>query len=249
MAVTVLTAFENFGSRSSTGAEWASVLNPPTSMNFDTGTIATTAADNGVQFRAALDDTGVLTSDVITSVLVEFDFVQTVSNANGGLRSVDPATGPTYPALLSPTNVGGTVSNYGTITDHMSQEMLSYFTGGSSITRAELFAGGTADWLWNIRSRYNGAFSGHNVRLQISNFKVTITDDAPVDVTNVSPAQGTYRGGTPVTVTVSGGTAGLTAVFFGAAEADDFSIVNSTTITCTTPPHMTGGGTVEVTVS
>jgi phosphatidylserine/phosphatidylglycerophosphate/cardiolipin synthase-like enzyme len=65
-------------------------------------------------------------------------------------------------------------------------------------------------------------------------------------VTSVSPATGAASGGTAVTITGTSFAAGAT-VAFGVATATKIVVVNSTTITATTPPHV--GGSVNVMVT
>jgi phosphatidylserine/phosphatidylglycerophosphate/cardiolipin synthase-like enzyme len=64
-------------------------------------------------------------------------------------------------------------------------------------------------------------------------------------VTSVSPNTGNANGGTSVTVTGTGFVAGAT-VSFGVATASNIKVVNSTTITATTPPHIAGSANVAV---
>jgi hypothetical protein len=67
-------------------------------------------------------------------------------------------------------------------------------------------------------------------------------------VGSLLPSRGPEDGGTEVTVTGSGFTRiGSTKVFFGVVEATDVTVVNGTTITCTTPANTLE--TVDVTVS
>jgi Bacterial Ig-like domain (group 3)/IPT/TIG domain len=78
----------------------------------------------------------------------------------------------------------------------------------------------------------------------------TITPPPPsssVSITSVSPARGTAKGGTSVTITGTGFTAppAVTGVSFGGAAAQ-FTIDSSTRITATSPP---GTGTVHITVT
>ena len=71
--------------------------------------------------------------------------------------------------------------------------------------------------------------------------------DAP-SISDVDPDNGPAAGGTAVTITGSDfTTAGSTTVTFGGAAASDVTVVNTTTITCTTPAH--GGGDVDVAVT
>ncbi|MHB8735598.1 MAG: IPT/TIG domain-containing protein, partial [Terriglobales bacterium] len=65
-------------------------------------------------------------------------------------------------------------------------------------------------------------------------------------VTAISPTSGPTTGGSPVTITGTGFQTGAT-VKFGTAPATGCAVVNSTTITCTTPPGSAGTVTVTVT--
>ncbi|WP_423064228.1 IPT/TIG domain-containing protein [Candidiatus Paracoxiella cheracis] len=64
--------------------------------------------------------------------------------------------------------------------------------------------------------------------------------------TTVNPNTGTTAGGTAVTITGTGFTGATGATFDGVA-ATDFTVVNDTTITCTTPAHAAGSVNVAVT--
>jgi hypothetical protein len=69
---------------------------------------------------------------------------------------------------------------------------------------------------------------------------------APPTVTSVTPDAGTTAGGTAVTI---GGTTfvGVQTVAFGGAAASGVSVVDASTITCTTPAHAAGAVDVVVT--
>jgi hypothetical protein len=67
-------------------------------------------------------------------------------------------------------------------------------------------------------------------------------------VTGVSPSSGPVAGGTAVTITGTNFVTGAT-VTFGSATATNVSVVNSTTITATTPAGTAGAATVKVTNS
>jgi len=69
---------------------------------------------------------------------------------------------------------------------------------------------------------------------------------APPAVTSLSPATGLAAGGTAVTLTGTGFT-GATSVKFGATAATAVTVVNPTTITCTSPAHTAGTVDVQVT--
>ena len=67
-------------------------------------------------------------------------------------------------------------------------------------------------------------------------------------VTNVSPNHGSTAGGTAVTITGTNFASGA-AMTFGGTAATNVVVVNSTTITATTPAHAAGAITVTVTVN
>jgi uncharacterized repeat protein (TIGR01451 family) len=70
---------------------------------------------------------------------------------------------------------------------------------------------------------------------------VTLTASGPTITTALSPNQGPGSGGTAVTITGTGFVSGGSlAVTFGGIAANAVSFVNSTTITCFTPPHASG---------
>jgi hypothetical protein len=71
---------------------------------------------------------------------------------------------------------------------------------------------------------------------------------APPMVSSVAPNNGPTVGGTAVTITGTNFAAGAT-VTFGGAAATNVAVVNSTTITATTPAHAAGAVTVTVTVN
>ncbi|MBA4371352.1 MAG: hypothetical protein C0402_00650 [Thermodesulfovibrio sp.] len=75
---------------------------------------------------------------------------------------------------------------------------------------------------------------------------ITVTIVPPPTVTSISPTSGPVVGGTAVTITGTSFT-GATAVMFGGAAATGVTVVNSTTITATSPAG--SAGTVDVTVT
>ena len=93
---------------------------------------------------------------------------------------------------------------------------------------------------------FTGGTGGGNDVHQVQNVSIMATSSGfPVPiVTGVSPNVETAGGGTAVTITGTGFT-GASAVDFG-ANAATFTVLNSTTITASSPP---GTGTVDVTVS
>ena len=74
--------------------------------------------------------------------------------------------------------------------------------------------------------------------------KFTYTPTPATQVTGITPSNGPAAGGTLVTITGIGFT-GATAVDFGTVPATDFTVVNDTTITASSPPGIL---TVDITV-
>jgi len=79
-------------------------------------------------------------------------------------------------------------------------------------------------------------------------FTYTTGSNPPPTLTGVSPASGTAAGGTAVTLTGTGFLAGAT-VSLGGTPATGVTVVNSTSITATTPAHAAGTVSVVVTNS
>ena len=77
-------------------------------------------------------------------------------------------------------------------------------------------------------------------------FTYTTASNPPPTLTWISPASGTATGGTAVTITGTGFLAGAT-VSLGGTPATGVTVVNSTSITATTPAHAAGAVNVVVT--
>jgi hypothetical protein len=84
--------------------------------------------------------------------------------------------------------------------------------------------------------------------MQMVAFRTPSGGTVPPMVTSVSPNSGATAGGTPVTITGTNFAAGATATF-GATAATNVVVVNSTTITATTPAGSAGAVTVTVTAN
>ena len=78
-----------------------------------------------------------------------------------------------------------------------------------------------------------------------ANTLFTYVPPAPT-ITAVSPSSGSAAGGTSVTITGTGFT-GATGVTFGLVMATGVTVVNDTTITCTTPAGSAGAASIVVT--
>ena len=87
---------------------------------------------------------------------------------------------------------------------------------------------------------------GRNYQINYLATQITLTDIGGPTITTVAPSVGPLAGGTLVTITGTLFTAGAT-VTFGGAPATGVTVVNSTTITATTPAGAQGPVTVVVT--
>jgi hypothetical protein len=142
---------------------------------------------------------------------------------------------------------------------------VSVFVGSTGNVASVANAGAGATYAWSIT---NGTITGGAGTNSITftagstgtlTLNVTVTTSAgcsdaksanvtvsPVTVTSVTPANGPFFGGQPVTVHGTGFNTGAT-VTFGGAAATSVVVVNSTTITCKTPAHAVGPVNVTVT--
>ncbi|HEV2397944.1 MAG TPA: IPT/TIG domain-containing protein [Candidatus Sulfotelmatobacter sp.] len=84
--------------------------------------------------------------------------------------------------------------------------------------------------------------------MQAAAFKTAAASNGAPTVSSISPNSGSMAGGTAVTITGTNFAAGAT-VTFGGTAATGVTVVNSTTITATTPAHAAGAVTVAVTVN
>jgi hypothetical protein len=78
-------------------------------------------------------------------------------------------------------------------------------------------------------------------------FKVGPSLLPPLSITGISPKSGPVEGGTPVNITGTGFSSGVTAVNFGTTPATSFSVVSDTTIAAVSPAQ--AATTVDITVT
>jgi IPT/TIG domain/Right handed beta helix region len=179
---------------------------------------------------------------------------QTVSSAcaavNGGAFNLTAVLSPANSAILTAWNVGDTITL--TITSNDGIGRIDGLYHGSDFTVARFGSLSTVSvpTTGSVKLSYtvtaNDLTNGIAVDPE-NNDSVTATcapEPLPT-VTVVSPASGPTTGGTSVTIT---GTnfGGARSVVFGGNGAN-FTVVNATTITATTPAH--GAGAVEVDVT
>ena len=82
--------------------------------------------------------------------------------------------------------------------------------------------------------------------MQMATFRGQSSSNPAFTLSGISPSSGSASGGTKVTITGTGVTAGAT-VTFGGSAATNVAVTNSTTITATTPAHAAGAVNVVVT--
>ncbi|OYV03817.1 MAG: hypothetical protein CFE26_20170, partial [Verrucomicrobiales bacterium VVV1] len=160
------------------------------------------------------------------------------------------------PALSSPVGVwthvaatydGSTVRGYVNGTQVLTQSAALQLGTRNS----DIFIGAYPTGIFSLDGKvdelsiYNRALSAAEVLAIYQAGAAGKTPPAPT-VTGVSPSSGSTLGGTSVTITGTNLT-GATAVTFGGALALGITVVNSTTITATTPPGTAGSASVIVT--
>jgi hypothetical protein len=170
-----------------------------------------------------------------------------------------------YPAApTTPANLLGTLT-YASMATEASRKRLT-FTGSVAIPAAGdywakwrglpdssgiwiLFGspGTPAPWSYKAGPWYrNGTLQADLVSTYIPKFRITGTAIAAPTISSVSPATGTARGGTSVTITGTGLT-GVVGVYFGGTAAASFAVNSATQITAVTPARAAGTTDVSVT--
>jgi hypothetical protein len=174
----------------------------------------------------------------------------TVTNSNGMAGSL--ASGFTY---LAPPTVTSVSPNQGSTSGSQSVTITgTNFVSGATVTFGSVAA-------TNVTVVNNTTITATTPANSTGAVTVTVTNAGSLSgsltngftyliiptVTSVSPASGPTAGGTSVTITGTNFASGAT-VTFGSAAATNAVVVNSTTITATTPAGSAGAVTVTVTV-
>ena len=180
------------------------------------------------------------------------DYTVVVTNGNGCISSASAAksvlvtTPPSATISVSATMAAG-ASGTASVADAGSGATYNWSITNGTITagtgtRSITFTAGSAGTLTLGVTVTNG---GGCSDTKSANVTVTAVA-ASMSVTNVSPANGPWLGGTPVTITGTGFLSGA-SVTFGGTAATSVVVVNATTITAATPAHASGA--VDVTVT
>jgi hypothetical protein len=202
---------------------------------------------------AAATNVGVVNSTTITATTPAGSAgVVTVTVTNPGSQSGSLTNGYTYVVVptvssVSPssgTTLGGTAV---TITGTNFAAGAGVTFGGAAATNVVVVNGTTI-----TATTPAGSAGAVTVTVTVNGQSGSLANGftyiAPPTVSSVSPSSGTTLGGTAVTITGTNFAAGATASFGGAA-ATNVVVVNSTTITATTPAGSAGAVTVTVTVN
>ncbi len=130
---------------------------------------------------------------------------------------------------------------------------MNFTVNGSTI--GSLAANGVTQWVEFVSTWNSGGSTTATIRIVNTNTAELGNDFALDDLyfgpqlprlTSVAPLSGPLAGGTVVTLTGTGFT-GATNVTFDGTAATNRTVVNATTITCTTPLHAAGPVSVKVT--
>jgi len=160
--------------------------------------------------------------------------------ATATIISVTPSTGPTTGGTVVTISGGGLAGGVGTCTfNGVTATNISNSTGAYVCTTPASATAGLATIV--ITTPKNGSVTNSTL--------FTYYNPIPT-VTSVLPNYGPTEGGTVVTITGTFLT-GATEVDFGTQKVSlpDFTVVNATTITTTTPPQFEGAVAVSVTTS
>ena len=195
----------------------------------------------------------VVNSTTITATTPAGAGVVTVTVTNPGGQSGSLAGGFTY--ILPPT-VSSASPNVGPLAGGTAVIITgANFASGATVTFGSAAATNVAVVNSTTITATTPAGSAGAVAVTVTNssglsgsLASAFTYLAPPTVTSVSPNSGSTAGGTAVTITGTNFAAGAT-VTFGGAAATNVAVVNSTTITATTPARSAGAVTVTVTVS
>ncbi len=219
------------------GADFANGVNSGTSVNFgSTPAQSVTWIDAG-HIQAVSPASGSGTVDITATTLDgtseitsndQFTFNPVVSSV---IPNAGPTAGGQTVKISGAGFSGATAVNFG----GTPASSFSVSNGGLIIAVTPAEAAGTVD----VIVTSNGQTSQTSLSDNYTFFN-------PPSLTSVSPKNGPAAGGQSVTITGANLT-GATSVSFGGTAASSFTVVNSTTITATTPAH--SGGTVNLTVT
>ncbi len=216
-----------------------------TGTNFATGAtvkFGTTAATSVV-----VVDSGTITATTPTHAAGAVTVTVTVSGQSGSLTNGFTYVAP--PTVSSVSPISGTTAGGTAVT----------ITGTNFATGATVTFGGTAATNVVVVNSTTitattpaGTAGAVTVTVTVSGLSGSringFTYVVPPTVSSVSPISGTTAGGTAVTITGMNFATGAT-VKFGTTAATSVVVVDSGTITATTPTHAAGAVTVTVTVS
>jgi hypothetical protein len=223
---------------------------------------------------ASIPDTAMTTIDNGPSLLITADGTRhlTFLNTNDEIRywynpgdgwhgDQQPPTQQTHNPSLGPDGAGGVLiyghgAPVGDIQGHGDNLYSFHKPAGGAWGSWTLYATGSFDS--SVSTRWSQFFHFFPQAIDIvywsdlEPYTLFLGSDAAPTVgpvlTGISPTSGAVNGGTKVTLTGSGFTSGA-SVTFGSVTAGDVQVIDSTTITVTTPPHAAGAVDVKVAIA
>ena len=197
--------------------------------------------------RTALDKTFPTT---VTNGTLTITFTTVVNNSKVSAIEITSTGGgggdDTTPPILTATPSGGTYSSAQNVTLSANEAATIYYTtNGSTPTTSSSEYSSPIAISATTTLKYFGVDTAGNTSNVVTQEYVIQTASPTLTLTGVDPASGPTAGGTQVTLT---GTnfASNTLASFGGTLATNITVVNSTTMTATTPAHSAGPVTVAV---
>jgi IPT/TIG domain/Fibronectin type III domain/Abnormal spindle-like microcephaly-assoc'd, ASPM-SPD-2-Hydin len=236
---------------SSSGAATTTIAND---LIFGANMVATTtkAAGSGFTSRVITSPDGDIAEDKVVTTAGSNSATATLSSAGPWVMQMvafGNVSGP-LPTVTSVTPNNGPVAGGTAVTIGGTN-----FAAGATVTFGTAAATNVVVVNSTTITAKTPAGSAGAVMVTVSNpggqsggLANAFTYIAPPTVTSVTPSNGPVAGGTAVTIGGTNFTAGAT-VTFGTAAATNVVVVNSTTITATTPAGSVGAVTVTVTVN
>ena len=251
--VTALDVTAGASGNSATASSGAATTTSANELIFGANTVATgnAAAGSGFTSRIITSPDGDLAEDKIVTTAGSNSATATLTSSGPWVMQM-----ATFSAVSGPVpTVSSVVPNNGSTAGGTAVTITgTNFAAGATVT----FGGTAATNVVVVNSttitattpagsagRSDGDGDGERAERKPGN---GFTYVAPPTVSSVSPNSGSTLGGTAVTITGTNFAAGAT-VTFGGTAATNVVVVNSTTITATTPAGSAGAVTVMVTVN
>ena len=247
---TVIISNSTFNGNTATGGTGANagkglggaVFSRNGSLTLTNSTISGNTAAEGGRGVYVLGDGATATATINNTIIGQSDTTVTdfvAFTINNGIK----ATSGVNNLIRRATNFGGT------IVSNADPQLAALANNGGPTKTMAMGAGSPAISITTLGSQNldQRRFTRTNNDIGAYAFGGTAPAPAPT-VTSISPTTGSTAGGTAITIT---GTdfSGASAVTIGGTAVTNFTVVNSTTITATTPAHAAGAASVLVTTA